>query len=202
MPTHSQEPPSAAGRLTLAIGLFDGVAPVETVMTELRQMGVALQTARLFASIDSDAFSRRRTERLERDLAIERVKLDDSRSDGDWLSAVLPRAASLVEGEPHCGTCASDRAAASVNDLPAIGRQSRRLMAHLSIGGSILVIRADTFAEQQAICGLMLNHAAAGILTHQTRTPAGAPEPWPSSISAIGDPAAAPLAREPRVEAQ
>lgn len=202
MPTHSQEPLSAAGRLTLAIGLFDGVAAVETILTELRQMGIDLQTARLFASIDSNAFSQQRTERLERHLAIERVTLDDSRNDGDWLSAVLPHPASLVEGEPHCGTCASDRAAASVKDLPAIDRQSRRLMAHLSIGSSILVIRADTFAEQQAICGLMLNHAAAGILTHQTRTPAGAPEPWPSGISALGDSAAPPLAREPRVEAQ
>lgn len=162
-----RRPPPPPRRLTLAIGLFEGLIEVQSALRDLANNGFGIERVRLVASADSRAFDQfGRTPGDGRGL--HRIDTGPDVDASDCIQEILHEAVPLPQTGLLCDLSTSHGSLATFA-MSGLERQAHNLKQHLESGGGIVIVRVDDAGEQQAVCSMLLHYASRGVQTHQLR---------------------------------
>lgn len=160
-------PPRPPRRLTLAIGLFDGLIEVQSALRDLSNHGFGLERVRLVASTESDTFDQFGRAPGE-GRGFYRIDTAPDVDPADCIQEILQEAVPLPRSGLLAGIPAPPASLAAFA-MSGLERQAHNLKQHLTAGGGIVIVRVDDASEQQAVCSMLLHYASRGVQTHQLR---------------------------------
>ena len=160
MPRDAVSEMPAVERLNLAIGLVDTAARAANVIHELQLRHFSHEQCRFVVSQSADGWGEAFT--ASGQIRVARIVLE-SEQDAWWMETFLSDLFASQVSRKSPGPAVADSAS------PALTRQNRLLVQHLSIGGGALVVGLDNQADQQTVAGLFLQLAPGGVITHQLR---------------------------------
>lgn len=162
---------SAAGKLRLVVGLFDGLDDLRRALGDLAEEGYPSESLCVLAH-----------EAREREAKALDQQFREASGDGLARFVVMGHNTGSVLRNGRNGASA-EAYARTQRDAPrgidldlvrtyaswAFGRQARQLEDLLSIGGYALFVRVFEDDEQQMVGRILLDHARNGVQTHEVR---------------------------------